>query len=373
MMGTFHHLMRPSNGMEIREHLPVTATLWVAGDLTNVHTWELNMWTKNDFATLAAASVATFGITLAAFWTRAATAEADSPSPITAITTPTLYMDGCEVFAQIAKTDRVTPLTDDVSGASVDPGKMPPVQVIVHNTRNAPTKALFQVTLQLANPPIQSRGRMLIIAPPIFQAPYAIDLEPNETRTLNIDQALAVTVESNMRLTLTSQVPQTPQTPTFSPVPASGPEARPAPPHSSVVALEIRIRPAAQATTEALLMQSLSTRSQIPLWTDVRALAPLNPALPILTPVGNDMRFGGYSVVDDRALAANRQPYSIQPQSPANIFSQTTASAKNNSSTPGNTAVSFLPIALPTPVVKFSGLSSALPMATNPAVTLVIR
>ena len=200
------------------------------------------MFTKRDLASLTTAALATFTITLAAFYARLATAGDPAPSPITTVATPTLHTNDFDLYAQIPNPTRAPSTANTLA---LPPGPMPAFQLVLHNNRSTPVKAAFQATLQSTapTPPVKAgtasqsakkaealqdlaqQNKLDVLSRPYilaqdnqegymqigrqvpyvttgWSAPYAIDLQPDETRTLDVDTRVNLTLNNNLFLTL---------------------------------------------------------------------------------------------------------------------------------------------------------------------------
>jgi hypothetical protein len=125
------------------------------------------MWTRRDLVCLAASAVATFGLTLTLFYPSLADAVEDSPSATATISVPTLTVGTATV------------------SAAMDPAGRRTVIFTVHNLSDQNTSARFVATATVSSPPPpESRGWGSMRQ--VWHEEYAVDLQPNETRSLSV-------------------------------------------------------------------------------------------------------------------------------------------------------------------------------------------
>jgi len=142
----------------------------------------MNMWTRRDLVSLATATSAAFALTLAIFWS-SPTHAVDAASEKT-IAKP-IYHDGaCEITADITASEGI--LGTLAGSTFLKPGKVPAMQLTVHNSAQEPAATHFNVALN-----VQSMrdwaSRNVTIRPPAWSHEYEISLAPGETKTLDIN------------------------------------------------------------------------------------------------------------------------------------------------------------------------------------------
>jgi hypothetical protein len=143
------------------------------------------MWTRRDFALLATAALATFGITVAAFWPRIANAVDDSPPATTDVKVPTLNLEGASVSAALdsahARTVILTVrnLTDSAATAqfAAEANVVQPVSIVEQPPTPALNSAQAQQTpMQMAMRPGRSYLTLSTKATPQPQSIQALSL-----------------------------------------------------------------------------------------------------------------------------------------------------------------------------------------------------
>src|SRR4051812_26553701 len=119
------------------------------------------MWTKRDFGMVAAAALATFGVTVGVFWPRVVTAVEDKAASTTEVKVPTLTMGNVQVTAALDKVkERVMVLT-------------------VKNNSNEKGTALFKATAMMQTPG-PTGGRVAFSSwKQTWSNDYVMELEPN--------------------------------------------------------------------------------------------------------------------------------------------------------------------------------------------------
>src|SRR5262249_31789906 len=91
---------------------------------------EMVMWTRRDWALLGTAAFATFGVTVATFLPRVATAD-DEKKVTTTVPVPTLHLANVDVVGQVAASEQVT--ASNPGAIQVKPGSQPKLQFVVQN------------------------------------------------------------------------------------------------------------------------------------------------------------------------------------------------------------------------------------------------
>lgn len=125
------------------------------------------MWNRRDFAVLAAAALATFGLTVGTFWPRVAHAVDGQPAATTEVKVPTLYLGRVEVTAQL------------------DKEKPHDMMLRVKNTSAQAASAKFLAQAEVS-PPSNPFSRGIRMSNKVWSDDYAIDLQPDETRTITV-------------------------------------------------------------------------------------------------------------------------------------------------------------------------------------------
>jgi hypothetical protein len=124
------------------------------------------MWTRRDLVCLAVSAVATFGLTVTAFYPRLADAVDQNPAPTATINVPTLNLGTATV------------------SAALDPDHNRTVIFTVRNPSDQKTTARFQAAAMVSSPPAPgSRGWGSVGQ--AWHEEYAVDLLPNETQRLS--------------------------------------------------------------------------------------------------------------------------------------------------------------------------------------------
>jgi hypothetical protein len=126
------------------------------------------MWNRREFALLAAAALATFGITVGTFWPRIAHAVDENRSVTTDIMVPTLQVGAVAVTAQIDKDKPHTVIFTAKNGSD--------------QSANVKFTAFAQ-----ASPPSSSFLRETSPGRRIWSDNYALELKGNETKTIAVD------------------------------------------------------------------------------------------------------------------------------------------------------------------------------------------
>jgi len=140
------------------------------------------MWTRRDSVSLATAATAAFALTIGFFWS--SPTHAVDAAPEKTIAKPVYHDGGCEITADITSTEGIL---GKLSGSTfLKPGKVPAMQLTVHNSAQEPAAAHFNVALN-----VQSMrdwaSRNATLRPPAWSHEYEISLVPGETKTLDIN------------------------------------------------------------------------------------------------------------------------------------------------------------------------------------------
>jgi len=126
------------------------------------------MWTRRDFALLATAAIATFGITVAAFWPRLANAVDNQPPATTDVKVPTLNLEGASV------------------SAALDSAHARTVILTVRNLTDSAATAQFAAEANVVQPvSIMSRG--IPAGQAVWTNDYAVNLQPGETKAISVE------------------------------------------------------------------------------------------------------------------------------------------------------------------------------------------
>ena len=126
------------------------------------------MWNRRDYGILAAAALATFGLTVGAFWPRVANAVDDKPAATTEVKVPTLALGKVQVTAAFDKV------------------QLHAVVLTVKNTSDQGTSASFKAIAQVT-PPVSPFSRGIRISQPAWQSDYALDLKPGEVKAFTVN------------------------------------------------------------------------------------------------------------------------------------------------------------------------------------------
>jgi hypothetical protein len=132
------------------------------------------MWNRRDFAVLAAAAVATFGLTLAGFSPRLANAVERAPAATVNVKTPTLKVGGAQVTAARDEADPQT------------------ILFTVKNTTAEPTNVEF-VAQVMETPSVPSGSRSMPMSQPIWSQEMSRALQGGETQTIKVTLAAYLT------------------------------------------------------------------------------------------------------------------------------------------------------------------------------------
>jgi hypothetical protein len=125
------------------------------------------MWNRRDYAVLAAAALATFGITVGTFWPRAADAAGDGLALTNDVQVPTLTLGKVQVTAALDK---------EVPHAVVLTAK---------NTSDNNAAATFKAVAQVT-PPTSPFSRSVRLNVPAWQEDYALNLKPGEVKAITV-------------------------------------------------------------------------------------------------------------------------------------------------------------------------------------------
>jgi hypothetical protein len=125
------------------------------------------MWNRRDIVLLATAAVATFGLTVATFWSRSAHAVGETPAATTEVKVPTLDLGDASVTAALdAEHERTVILT-------------------VRNLSASTTTAKFSASAAVV-PPSSGRGRTLNFGQSVWSQGFAVDLEAGQTKAISV-------------------------------------------------------------------------------------------------------------------------------------------------------------------------------------------
>jgi hypothetical protein len=122
------------------------------------------MWTRRDFAVLATAAVATFGLSLTAFYPRLADAVDQAPGTVN-IKVPTLDVGTALV------------------SAALDPADPQSILFTVKNVSDDPAKVEF-VAEVMETPSMSLESRRAPAPQPVWSQELSVDLRPGETLTV---------------------------------------------------------------------------------------------------------------------------------------------------------------------------------------------
>lgn len=161
------------------------------------------MWNKKDFIAASLAATAAFGLTLAAFLPRVATAT-DSPKTH-AVLSPVLHVSNCDIQAQSEGQEgpsdpfKSVGMGVAVSSVAAHPpgdvtiaaGKLPAIKITVKNTSDKQTTVSF-VASDAVRGSIAAMSRLVPTAETKWTAPYDLTLKPGETREITADTGLSV-------------------------------------------------------------------------------------------------------------------------------------------------------------------------------------
>lgn len=125
------------------------------------------MWNRRDYGVLAAAALATFGLTLGTFWPRVANAVDEKPAATTEVKIPTLAIGSVTVTAQLEKDKPHT------------------VLVTVKNTSDEPASAKFKAAA-MVSPPSSPLSRSGPLSSETWSSDYALELKASESQTLTV-------------------------------------------------------------------------------------------------------------------------------------------------------------------------------------------
>jgi len=154
------------------------------------------MWNRHDYLMLAGAAVATFGITLTAFWPRHVSAI-DPVNVMANVATPTLQLNGINVHA-------VVPASRNELWSEAIPvtaGNLPTMSLIVENTTDAPATAEFTASLNLASKPVRM-SRSLMVPNNGWSSNYVVNLAPHEKQTLLVTGTQTINLNAGERASL---------------------------------------------------------------------------------------------------------------------------------------------------------------------------
>jgi hypothetical protein len=132
------------------------------------------MWNRRDFAVLAAAAVATFGLTLAGVYPQLANAVERSPASTVNVKTPTLKVGGAQVTAARDEADPQT------------------ILFTVKNMTAEPTNVEF-VAEVMETPSVPSGSRSMPMPQPIWSQEMSRALQGGETQTIKVTLAAHLT------------------------------------------------------------------------------------------------------------------------------------------------------------------------------------
>jgi len=125
------------------------------------------MWNRRDYGVLAAAALATFGLTVGTFWPRVANAVDDQPAATTEVKVPTLAVGKVQVTAAM---DKKAPHA---------------ILLTVKNTGDERTSAAFKALAQVT-PPTSPLSRGVFISRPAWESDYSLDLKPGEVKSISV-------------------------------------------------------------------------------------------------------------------------------------------------------------------------------------------
>jgi hypothetical protein len=123
------------------------------------------MWNRRDCIVLAAAAVATFGLTLTAFYPRLAGAVDLVPIATTNVKTPTLDLGTATV------------------SAALDPADPQTILFTVQNATDDPARVEF-LAVVMETPPTSEDSRRAPSAQPVWSQELSVDLQAGETLTI---------------------------------------------------------------------------------------------------------------------------------------------------------------------------------------------
>ncbi len=152
------------------------------------------MWTKRDFACSATVAVAMFAASLAVVYPTSLTAK--NP-PVKDNPAPALKFDDFTVRAHLADSPDAY--------ASITPGDLPKVQIEVTNTGKTVATAKFSADVSTASAADRmSRVPMPAKAKPDWTDSYTLDLQPGETKLIDVTTNVKLAARSSARFELTA-------------------------------------------------------------------------------------------------------------------------------------------------------------------------
>jgi hypothetical protein len=134
------------------------------------------MWNRRDFAVLATAAVATFGLTLAGVYPRLANAVDQAPASTVEVKTPTLELGTAQVTAARDEADPNT------------------VLFTVKNITDKPSTVEFLAQV-MESPSVPSGSRSMPVSQPVWSQEMSSTLKAGETQTLKV--ALPASLSEN--------------------------------------------------------------------------------------------------------------------------------------------------------------------------------
>jgi hypothetical protein len=125
------------------------------------------MWNRRDFVVLATAAVASFGLTLIAFWPRTVQAVGDTPPVTNDVKQPALDLGSVSVTA------------------ALDPAHSRTVLLTLHNLDGSEATVRFAASAAVV-PPTSPFSRGEPMPREVWKEEYSLNLKPGETRTLSV-------------------------------------------------------------------------------------------------------------------------------------------------------------------------------------------